>query len=65
MSSASDITIDFLSGGGEVGDLIRQFDWSRTAMGPLGSWPPGVVTAVSMVLGSPVAMALQSLWTCS
>jgi signal transduction histidine kinase len=60
MSSASDITIDFLSGGGEVGDLIRQFDWSRTAMGPLGSWPPGVVTAVSMVLGSPVAMAL--LW---
>lgn len=60
MSSPSDITIDFLSGGGEVGELIRQFDWSRTSLGPLADWPPGVVTAVSMVLGSPVAMVL--LW---
>ncbi len=29
-------------------------------MGPLSTWPPSVMTAVSMVLGSPVAMVL--LW---
>lgn len=60
MGSVTDITIDFLSGGGEVGELIRQFDWSRTPLGPLAHWPPSMVTAVSMVLGSPVAMVL--LW---
>jgi hypothetical protein len=28
-----------LRNGGEMGDLIRAFDWSRTPLGPLQQWP--------------------------
>jgi hypothetical protein len=29
----------FLSGGGELGALMREFDWSRTSIGPAENWP--------------------------
>ncbi len=29
----------FPVGGGELGRLIREFDWSKTALGPIPSWP--------------------------
>ena len=42
----------FLSGGGELGERIRSFDWSRTPLGPAESWPQSLKTAVRIMLTS-------------
>lgn len=42
----------FLSGGGEMGQLIRSMDWSTTALGPIESWPQSLRTSVSLCLSS-------------
>lgn len=47
----------FLAGGGELGALIRAFDWSRTSLGPPESWPQSLKTAVRIMLTS-----RQSIW---
>ncbi|MBV9750651.1 MAG: PAS domain S-box protein [Acetobacteraceae bacterium] len=41
---------DFLVGGGEMGGLMRSLDWSRTALGPVASWPQSLRTSVSTCL---------------
>ncbi|MBC7371887.1 MAG: response regulator, partial [Bdellovibrionaceae bacterium] len=38
--------------GGEIGALIRSFDWSKTSLGPINSWSSGLQTTVSLCLGS-------------
>jgi PAS domain S-box-containing protein len=43
---------DWLFGGGEMGDLIRAFDWSATALGPRASWPQSLRLAVGLCLNS-------------
>ena len=43
---------DWLTGGGEMGRLIRERDWSRTPVGPVDTWPQSLKTAVSISLGS-------------
>ncbi|WP_342648291.1 ATP-binding protein [Mucilaginibacter sp. CSA2-8R] len=45
-------TEQFLSGGGEMGKLIRTMDWSNTALGPIESWPQSLRTSVSLCLSS-------------
>ncbi|MCD8739146.1 ATP-binding protein [Mucilaginibacter roseus] len=45
-------TEQFLSGGGEMGKLIRTMDWSKTALGPVESWPQSLRTSVSLCLSS-------------
>ena len=47
----------WLSAGGEMGALIRAFDWSKTALGPVESWPPGLRSAVSLLLPSKVQIS--------
>jgi len=42
----------FLSGGGEMGKLIRSMDWSKTALGPVENWPQSLRTSVSLCLSS-------------
>jgi signal transduction histidine kinase len=42
----------FLDGGGELGTLIRAFDWSRTSLGPAEQWPRSLRTAVRIMLTS-------------
>ncbi len=39
-------------GTGEVADLVRAFDWSETALGPLDSWTDPLLTCVNLVLAS-------------
>jgi PAS domain S-box-containing protein len=51
-------TLDWLSGGGEMGELTRQFDWSRTPLGPPTSWPQSLRTIVSALLKSRFPMFL-------
>ena len=31
----------FLAGGGELGALIRAYDWTQTSLGEPQSWPQG------------------------
>lgn len=46
-------------GGGATGELLRQFDWSRTSLGPMAGWPANLRTSVDIVLNSPMAMVLM------
>jgi PAS domain S-box-containing protein len=52
-------TIDPLSGGGAMGALMRSIDWSRTAVGPVATWPQSLRTALSILLetGFPMYIA--------
>lgn len=50
----------FLQGGGKTGELIRTYDWSNTDIGTLEHWPQSLRSITSMLLLSPVPMAL--LW---
>jgi PAS domain S-box-containing protein len=42
----------WLTGGGEMGKLIRVMDWSRTPVGAIDSWPQSLKTAVNILLNS-------------
>lgn len=42
----------YLSGGGEMGRLTRDFNWISTPLGPPENWPYSLLTAVSIVLNS-------------
>ena len=44
--------LTFLSGGGEMGERMRAFDWSTSPVGPPAEWPPSLKTAVSICIGS-------------
>ena len=44
-----------LSAGGQVGDLIRQKDWSATSLGALSSWPRSLKNHLSMIFELPTA----------
>jgi len=50
----------FPTGGGELGALIRQFDWAKTSLGPLATWPQSLKTVTETLLRSPVPIVL--LW---
>lgn len=43
---------EFLSGGGELGQRIREFDWSSTPLGPVQVWPQSLRTCVRIMLTS-------------
>ncbi len=49
---------EFLSGGGEMGELMRNFDWSKTPVGPIDSWPQSLKTLLSLLLNSKFPMFL-------
>ncbi|WP_250527637.1 response regulator [Caballeronia sp. GAWG2-1] len=42
----------FLLGGGEMGALIRAFDWTQTSLGSPEQWPQSLKTAVRIMLTS-------------
>ena len=42
----------FLQGGGEMGKLIRELDWSKTPLGAVQYWPQSLRTSVSSCLNS-------------
>ncbi|MFT4933678.1 MAG: PAS domain S-box-containing protein [Pseudoalteromonas distincta] len=50
----------FLRTGGETGALIAERDWSESPIGPVSAWPQSLLTALSIVLHSPIPIAL--LW---
>jgi PAS domain S-box-containing protein len=44
------------SGGGELGALVREFDWSATPLGTFDHWPQSLQTIVRVMLNSRFAM---------
>ncbi len=50
----------FPVGCGEMPELIRQFDWSQTPVGPLESWPEELRITTNIILESKFPMAI--LW---
>ena len=46
----------FLSGGGEMGDIIREMDWRKTPLGDPKNWPLSLRTMVSVMLDNPFGM---------
>src|ERR1700755_3509827 len=43
---------EFLSGGGELGQRIRDHDWASTPLGPVETWPQSLKTCVRIMLTS-------------
>jgi len=46
----------FLRGGGEMGELIRAKDWSKTSLGDPAGWPQSLQTMVGVMLDNPFGM---------
>jgi hypothetical protein len=42
--------------GGEMGALMREFDWSQTPVDPRSKWPQSLRTATRIILTSRYAM---------
>src|SRR5437773_11367542 len=53
------LAADWLTGGGEMGRLVRSLDWSKTPLGSIESWPQSLRTTVSLCLASnfPISLA--------
>jgi PAS domain S-box-containing protein len=56
----SDPVLHFLAGGGEMGERMRSFDWTKTPLGAPSAWPQSLKTIVRMMLDSRYAMWM--LW---
>lgn len=50
--------LDFLRGGGEMGERIRAHDWAATPFGGLRNWPLSLRFALSICLGSSFPTAI-------
>ena len=48
----------FLESGGELGELIRSYDWGETPVGPVDTWPQSLRTTISIILRSGFPMFL-------
>ncbi len=51
-------SLAFLSGGGEMGDLIRKKDWSKTEIGNPENWPQSLRTTIGIITNSRFPMFL-------
>jgi PAS domain S-box-containing protein len=50
---------DWLSGGGEMGKVVRSKDWSKTPLGPIEKWPQSLRTTVNLCLASNFPISLE------
>ena len=59
METTVNTKLDFLSGGGKMGELIRAKDWSKNPLGTPDTWPQSLRTTVSLCIASnfPIAIA--------
>lgn len=51
-------SVRFLSGGGEMGELTRNYDWAQTSLGATDQWPQSLRTTLSILLNSKFPMFL-------
>jgi len=50
------LTEEWLRGGGALGRLVHEFDWSKTPLGSIEDWSPSLRTVVRVLLTSRFAM---------
>lgn len=50
--------VQFLTGGGEMGERIRNFNWASTSVGSIESWPQSLKTTISIIINSKFPMFL-------
>ena len=50
--------VERMCGLGEMADLIRERDWSRTELGPVSGWPDALVVLINMMLANQHPMIL-------
>ncbi|WP_316821012.1 ATP-binding protein [Pedobacter gandavensis] len=48
----------YLEGGGEMGRLIRDYDWSKTAIGSPDQWSQSLLSTISIIISSRFPMFL-------
>ncbi|MXV52320.1 hypothetical protein GS399_15195 [Pedobacter sp. HMF7647] len=60
LQSKSDTSINnaYLAGGGEMGQLIRSYDWQNSAIGAPDKWSQSLLTTISIILNSKFPMFL-------
>src|SRR5690242_5854479 len=58
MTTTREPEAPLFTGRGELAELLRDKDWSRTPLGPPASWPSSLRTAVGILLTSRYAMWL-------
>ena len=51
-------TYGFLTGGGEMGERTRQYDWAKTSIGSPDHWPKSLRSTVATILSSRFPMFL-------
>ena len=53
LSSSTAVAVpEWLARSGELGMLIGRYDWSKTPLGPVHTWPQSLTTSVSLMLSS-------------
>jgi PAS domain S-box-containing protein len=48
----------FLDDGGEMGEIIRNYDWASSGLGPVEKWPHSLATTLGIILHSAFPMFL-------
>lgn len=56
--NATTRTYHFLDGGGELGEMTRNYDWAASPVGPVELWPQSLKTLVGTILHSGFPMFL-------
>ena len=51
-------SLEFLSGGGDMGALMRAHRWEQTSLGPPETWPQSLRSALSICLGASFQIAI-------
>ena len=51
--------VDVFAGGGEMGARMRDYDWASTPLGPTGTWPQSLRSAIGILLTSRYAMWME------
>ena len=51
-------SLQFLSGGGEMGSLMRTYNWASSSIGSANTWPQSLRTTISILLNSKFPMFL-------
>lgn len=52
------VTLAFLNGVGEMGELIKTQDWSQTMLGPLIGWPQSLRSSLGICLNAPIPILI-------
>ncbi|MDV3253158.1 response regulator [Devosia sp. BK] len=59
VGSSTVFTVNWPVDGGACGALIRGIDWTKTTLGPVGTWPHALRATVANIVNSPVAKVLM------